>query len=43
MFGQALWWYARYVVVVLVLGLVLIVVTWLGHRVLDWVRRRPQS
>jgi NADH:ubiquinone oxidoreductase subunit H len=39
-FGQALWWYARYVVVVLVLGLVLIVVTWLGHRVLDWVRRR---
>lgn len=43
MFGQALWWYARYVVVVLVLGLVLIVVTWLGHRVLDWVRRRQQS
>ena len=30
MFGQALWWYARYVVVVLVLGLVLIVVTGWG-------------
>ena len=42
-FGRLLWWYARYVIVVLSLGLILIAVTWLGQMVLDRLRLKRRK
>jgi hypothetical protein len=42
-FSRLLWWYARYVLIVLALGLVLIAVTWLGQVVFDRLRARRRG
>jgi hypothetical protein len=42
-FSRLLWWYARYVLIVLALGLVLIAVTWLGQVLIDRLRARRRG